>query len=42
MQQEKEAQAVPTPKGNSEAAALVDIVEWSKGCAAWQRGQLHS
>jgi energy-coupling factor transporter ATP-binding protein EcfA2 len=40
MKQEKKAQAAPTPKGNNEADALADIVEWSKGCPAWQRDAL--
>ncbi len=30
----------PEPKGNSEAEALADIVEWSKSCPAWQRDAL--
>src|SRR5690242_40709 len=28
------------PTGSNEAAALADIVEWSKGCPDWQRDAL--
>lgn len=40
MKEPKRVAAIGDPGGTNEAAALADIVEWSKGCPAWQRDAL--
>src|SRR5260370_41147295 len=43
MKQQKKTPPVETPvavSASNEAAALADIVEWSKSCPAWQRDAL--
>ncbi|CAB4795544.1 MAG: AAA family ATPase [Actinobacteria bacterium] len=40
MQEPKKQAKLSTASGTNEAAALADIIEWSKGCPAWQRDAL--
>jgi len=40
MKETKKQAAATTVSGSNEAVALADIVEWSKGCPAWQRDAL--
>jgi hypothetical protein len=40
MKQQKKSAEPVTASTSNEAAALADIVEWSKGCPAWQRDAL--
>jgi hypothetical protein len=40
QQQKKQSVVAVTDSAGNEAAAFADIVEWSKGCPAWQRDAL--